>query len=109
MAKSIWRRLIPSDPRKCYTRASRHAFYTPGARRQPFALMHMLSLVRADTRGLHHTSERPTATIFLRYKNAEKCRLLLNVVRINASDTPKEGAAPYPQLLGQHCLLLQIR
>ena len=43
VAKSIWRRLIPSDLRTRYTRATHHAFYTPVVRRQQSALMCVLT------------------------------------------------------------------
>ena len=58
----------------------------------------MLQSVRADTRRMRHTKARVSSSVFVRYKNAEKCRLLLNAVRINASDHRDPKAVRLPTL-----------
>ena len=47
---------------------------------------------------MRHTKARVSSSVFLRYKNAEKCRLLLNAVRINARDHMAPKAVRLPTL-----------
>ena len=110
MARSLWKRIVPRGLRSVYTRATRRAgdLHRSSAANPP--MENMLASVRCVTRGLRHTRATVSSSVFLRYKNAQKCRLLLNAVRINPSDPrpPQEDplAAPrvadqgYPQVQG---------
>ena len=98
IAHSIWRRLVPSNPRKQYTKCTREAQQPHFAPHSQHTVGRMLESVRVDTRGMRHTKARVSSSVFLRYKNAEKCRLLLNAVRINASDHRAPKAVRLPTL-----------
>ena len=99
---------MPWNLRSVYARATRRAgdLHRSSAENPP--MENMLSSVRCVTRGLRHTRAPVSSSVFLRYKNAQKCRQLLNAVRINASDPrpPHPSAAPvlanqsYPQVQG---------
>ena len=95
IAHSIWRQLVPRNLRKHYARCTRAAQQPRFAPHSQNTVGRMLESVRVDTRGMRHTKARVSSSVFLRYKNAEKCRLLLNAVRINASDhrAPKAVSA----------------
>ena len=80
IAHSIWRRLVPSNLRKQYTKCTREAQQPRFAPHSQHTVGRMLESVRVDTRGMRHTKARVSCSVFLRYKNAEKCRLLLNAV-----------------------------
>ena len=67
-------------------RASSHAQFSLTGKRNQFTLMHMLESVGVTSHGMRHTTAPTTASTFLGYKNAHKCRLLLNAMRMNASD-----------------------
>ena len=96
VARSLWKRIVPQGLRSVYARATRRAgdLHRSGAENPP--MENMLSSVRCVTRGLRHTRPPVSSSVFLRYKNAQKCRLLLNAVRINASDPrpPKKIHVP---------------
>ena len=98
IANSIWGRLVPRNLRKQYTRCTRAAQQARFAPHSQNIVGHMLESVMVDTRGMRHTKARISSSVFLRYKNAEKCRLLLNAVRINASDHRAPKAVRLPTL-----------
>ena len=77
---------VPRDLRKHYTTCTQAARQPKSASHTQKVISRMLESVRVDTRGMRHTTARVSSSIFSRYKNAEKCMLLLNAVRINASD-----------------------
>ena len=58
----------------------------------------LLESIRAVTQGMYHTRPHVSSSVFLRYKNAEKCRLLLNAVHINASDPHPPKSIHLPTL-----------
>ena len=95
---SIWRRLVPRNLRKHYTKFTRAPQQPRFAPHSQTTVSRMLESVRVDTRGMRHTKARVSSSVFLRYKNAEKCRLLLNAVRINASDHRAPKAVRLPTL-----------
>ena len=49
----------------------------------------MLESVRVETKGVRQMKARQSAGAVLRYKNTQTCKLLLNAVRLNASDQCK--------------------
>ena len=98
IAHSIRRRLVPRNLRKQYTKCTREAQQPRFAPHSQHTVGRMLESVRVDTRGMRHTQARVSSSVFLRYKNAEKCRLLLNAVRINASDHGAPKAVRLPTL-----------
>ena len=56
----------------------------------------MLESVRVTTQGLRHTRARLSAGAYLKYKNRDKCRLLLNAIRLNASDHTDHTRSIFP-------------
>ena len=98
IAHSICRRLVPRNLRKHYTRCTRAAQLPHFAPHSRNTVGCMLESVRVDTRGMQHTKAPVSSSVFLRCKNAEKCRLLLNAVHINASDHRAPKAVRLPSL-----------
>ena len=98
IAHSIWRRLVPSNLRKQYTKCTREAQQPHFAPHSRHTVRRMLQSVRVDTGGMRHTKTRVSSSVFLPYKNAKKCGLLLNAVRINASDHRAPKAVRLPTL-----------
>ena len=68
IAHNIWRRLVPKNLRK------------------------------HNTKCIWEAQQPRFPSVFVRYKNAEKCRLLLNAVHINASDHTAPKAVRLPTL-----------
>ena len=97
----MWRNVIPKGLKSAYRPATKHylpLFRTNSARDETLGTM--LESVRVTTQGLRHTKGRQSAGAFLKYTNREKCRLLLNAVRSNASDQRRTQKTHLPTLHG---------
>ena len=78
---------MPDDLLDAYRRQFAHGAHFPSQHsHSPVLLRKMLQAVRVDASDFRTTKCTPPATMFLRYKNQTKCRLLLNVIHINAAD-----------------------
>ena len=85
IAHSIWNRCVPRDLLKKYKRRKRDE---RGANRGKAvkALGAMLEAVRLTTKGIKRTKRGRTVSVFLRPKNKEKCRRILNPKKLHAAD-----------------------
>ena len=99
-APSIWNSCVPPDLLSVYVkhaprlRTSR-AEHTQHKTRPLHA---MFSNVYCVTKGVWPTGRKPTAKAFLRLKNAQKCRCILNATAINDTDTRKPPRVRLPAL-----------
>ena len=66
IAHSIWRRLVPNNLRKQYTKCTREAHQPRSAPHSHNTVGRMPESVRVDTRGMRHTKARVSSPVFLR-------------------------------------------
>ena len=90
VADSIWNKLVPKDLLRVDKRLRERRSSKDGRRasRRRGPVDDMLKSLRVTTGGLHKTSAPPppTAHMFLTYKNALKCRAILDARDVNDSD-----------------------
>ena len=99
IADSIWNRCVPKDLLKKYKRhmkAEKGQAQGKSAR----ALGAMLEAVRVTTKGIKRTKKGRTVSVFLRPKNKEKCRLILNPKKLHAADKRRPPRFWLPKLEG---------
>ena len=80
----LWRRLVQEDLLKAYEKHGK----TRGADLKSHCtkLPLMMQALRVDARGMKRTPLRPTSRAFLRPKNIQKCRMILDASSINEAD-----------------------
>ena len=80
----LWRRLVPQDLLRAY---EKHAKARGGSLKSHCTkLPLMMRARRVDARGVKRTHLRPTSRAFLRPKNRQKCRMILDASPINGAD-----------------------
>ena len=122
VSPSIWNKVVPPDLAKVYKRAQKGKggheatetglAYAPVSQAQkgkgeggdselggrPGPADKMLESVRVTTGGLHRTSAPPTTRMFLTWKNALKCRAILDARRVNEGDPRRPPRFRLPAL-----------
>ena len=80
----LWRRLVPQDLLRAYEKhaKARGANLKSHCTKLPL----MMRALRVDARGVKRTHPRPTSRAFLRPKNRQKCRMILDACPINGAD-----------------------
>jgi len=97
LADSIWNSCVPKDLKKKYETHMKEA--AQEIRGKPEAAVGaMLESVRVITRGTKRTSARRTVSVFLKPKNEEKCRLILNPKVLHGADRRRPPRFILPRL-----------
>ena len=95
----LWRRLVPQDLLRAYEKhaKARGANLKSHCTKLPL----MMRALRVDARGVKRTHLRPTSRAFLRPKNRQKCRMILDASPINEADPrrPQKFTLPGPEQL----------
>ena len=60
----------------------------------------MVDSVKVTTKGIKRTKGRQTVSVFLRPKNKEKCRRILNPKKLHAADARRPPRFTLPKLEG---------
>ena len=100
VSDKIWNSLVPRDLLGVYRRQLREG--STGVEKshggRPGPVDAMPESLRTETKGLHRTKRPETAKMFLTWKNALKCRAILDARRVNASDPRKPPKFRLPGL-----------
>ena len=100
VSDKIWNSLVPRDLLGVYRRQLRGDSAgiekSHGGKSGPVDAM--LESLRTETKGLRRTKRPETAKMFLTWKNALKCRAILDARRVNASDPRKPPKFRLPGL-----------
>ena len=100
VSNKIWNSLVPRDLLGVYRRQLRGESAgiekSHGGKSGPVGAM--LESLRTETKGLRRTKRPETAKMFLTWKNALKCRAILDAQRVNASDPRKPPKFRLPGL-----------
>ena len=80
----LWRRLVPQDLLRAYEKHAKARGANLKSRCTKLPLM--MRALRVDARGVKRTHLRPTSRAFLRPKNRQKCRMILDLSPINGAD-----------------------
>ena len=100
VSDKIWNSLVPRDLLGVYRRQLRGDSAgiekSHGGKSGPVHAM--LESLRTETKGLRRTKRPETAKMFLTWKNALKCRAILDARRVNASDPRKHPKFRLPGL-----------
>ena len=92
----LWRRLVPQDLLRAYEKhaKARGANLKSHCTKLPL----MMQALRVDARGVKRTHLRPTSRAFLRPKNRQKCRMILDASPINGADPRRPQKFTLPGL-----------
>ena len=107
VSDKIWNSLVPRDLLGVYRRQLREG--STGVEKshggRPGPVDAMLESLRTEIKGLHRTKRPETAKMFLTWKNALKCRAILDARRVNTSDPRKPPKFRLPGLEAiRHCM-----
>ena len=100
VSDKIWNSLVPRDLLGVYRRQLREdsAGVEKSQGGRPGPVDAMLESLRTETKGLRRTKRPETAKMFLTWKNALKCRAILDARGVNASDPRKPPKFRLPGL-----------
>ena len=80
----LWRRLVPQDLLRAYEKHAKARGTNLKSHCTKLPLM--MRARRVDARGVKRTRLRPTSRAFLRPKNRQKCKMILDASPINGAD-----------------------
>ena len=92
----LWRSLVPQDLLRTYEKHAKARGANLKSHCTKLALM--MRALRVDTRGVKRTRLRPTSRAFLRPKNRQKCRMILDASPINEADPRRPQKFTLPGL-----------
>ena len=100
VSPSIWNKVVPPDLLKVYQRAQKEKGEGGDSELggRPGPVDKMPESLRVTTGGLHRTSAPRTARMFLTWKNALKCRAILDARRVNEGDPRRPPRFRLPAL-----------